>query len=138
MRLWSMVVSHPTNPLVVLGRFSRGGSRGAWGDSGGAAATGSSVVVIGTLRQVSAGGRGSGRRSLQRVQEGDELGYLVLAQVQVGHVGARLLGGRVAQPPPQVVVVHVQDRPREHTALAQVGEVGSERARAVALDRVTA
>src|SRR2546425_10097244 len=99
-----MVVSHPTNPLVDRGRFSRGGSRGAWSAAGRAGATGSSVVVIGTLRQGSAGGRGRrGAWSLQRVQEGDELGDLVLPQGQVWHVGARLLR-RGGAPPPALVV----------------------------------
>src|SRR5436853_3808149 len=135
-RLWSIVVSHPTNPFVVRGRFSSGGSRGAWGASGRSVVTGSSVVVIGTLRLVSGGGRGQGGRSLQRVQEGDELGDLVLAEVEVGHVRAGLLGGRIAQPPAKVVVVHLQYRPREHAALTQVGEVRTEGACTVTLNRV--
>src|SRR5205807_4614826 len=109
-------------------RFRSGGSRGGWATSGSSVWTGSSVVVIGTLRQVSGGGRGlGGAWSLQRVQEGDELGDLVLAEVEVGHVGTGLLRRGVPQPAAEVVVVHLEDRSREHAALAQVGEVGTQR-----------
>src|SRR5438874_11748095 len=76
--------------------------------------------------------------SLQRRQEGDELGDLVLRQVQIGHDRARLLARRVAQPDGEVVGRQLEDAAREHAAGLEVGEVGSHLALRHAVDRVAA
>src|SRR5579862_1901612 len=89
MRLWSMVVSHPTRPSVLLGRFMNRGARMRGAASG---------VVIAAISA-----------SLEGVQVGDQGRDLVFRQLGDDHEGARLGRLGAAQPRAQVVVVELED-----------------------------
>src|SRR5579863_327846 len=103
MRLWSMVEIHPITPSVVLGRLKKRGGVGR-------ASTGSLGVAVTAISALDSWEASS----LQRVQVGDQLGDLLLAQVPDPHVGARFGGLGISEPDPQVVVVHREDGAGEH------------------------
>src|SRR5438477_12032703 len=108
-RLWSTVVNHDAGPVMARGRRMIAGSTSWTSGSGGVVTVGSRTVAISGLPECWS-------RSLQRVQISDELGDLILAQVEVRHHRSRLLAGWVAQPLAQVAVVQIEDGTGERPA----------------------
>src|SRR3984893_2508953 len=106
-----MVVIHPQNPSLFFGRCRNEVSKSATSSPGaGAGAGGSRTMAIVDLP------RGAARGSSERIEIGDELGDLVLREVEIGHDRARLLGRGVAEPGPEVGIGVVEDGACEHAA----------------------
>src|SRR4051794_21281896 len=97
-RLWSTVVNHDAKPVMARGRRRMAGCSSIRSTSAGVVTVGSRTVAISRLPEC-------GWRSLQRIQVGDQLSDLVLAEIEVRHHRSRLHGGRVEEPPAQVGVV---------------------------------
>src|SRR3954464_11764183 len=98
-----MVVNQLVHPVVAVGRRNARGTGAAVTSPGsmtaGTALGSRSTIAITALPSCRhmAGVRAS-RRSLQRLQVGDEVGDLVFLQLQVRHDRPGLLTGRVPQP----------------------------------------
>src|ERR671922_2024326 len=112
-RLWSTVVSHETSPVVDRGRRKK-------------LARGTATVAI-SRRSSCYGCRPS--PSFQAQQVGDDGLDLVLGEAQLlqarRHLGAGLDPRGVLEPPGQVALVELEDRPRERAPAGQVGQVGA-------------
>src|SRR5579872_3146747 len=113
MRLWSMVVSHPTTPSVDCGRLSIRDGRGR----AGAVPGGWGVVVTRAINALD---------SLEGVEVGDQLGDLLFGELADPHVGTGLGRLGVAEPDPEVGVVQHEDGAGEVVPGLQVGEVGTD------------
>src|SRR5438445_12178048 len=121
MRLWSIVVSQLQIPLGWVGRRNSG-----WGGAGSRSTSRGSVTVA------------MSSPLLQRLEVGDEVGDLVAAEVQVGHLRPGLLARRVVQPLAQVLGRHVEDATRDRCPTVDVGEGGPVLALGRALEGVAA
>src|SRR5579872_4964742 len=100
-----MVEIQPITPSVVLGRLKKRGGVGR----ASAGSLGVAVTAISALDSWKTS-------SFQRVQVGDQLRDLLLAQVPDAHIGARFGGLRVSEPDPQIVVVEGEDGAGEDLA----------------------
>src|SRR5947199_9144825 len=122
MRLWSIVVNHDQTPVVDWGRRMSVGSPSG-GGSGGSTTVGSRTVATSQAAPERDGGRFAFIVLLQAIQVGDQVRDLGLREVEVRHHRAWLLGRRVAEPAPEVLVVHVEQAAGEAIAALQMCEL---------------